>query len=435
MLNTTFYAYPAVGDSIFIQNYIYNNPNTLATFQADIEETADFMELFADKFGALTPSLTKKYGHSMAPIGGGMEHQTMTTQGSFNRTLTAHELGHQWFGNNVTCASWADIWVNEGFASYSEYVMLENLYPAFDSRAWMSQTHGSVINQPGGSTWVEDSLNVGRIFNNRLSYDKGAAIIHTMRFLMNDDDLFFQTLQNFQADFADSTAIGLDIRDALADASGIDYTDMFDQWYFGEGYPTYKVVYGTANDLVKVRISHLPSSSTPTFTNPLELRFTRNGGMGDTIIRFDITSNNDEFIIPSLPNVNNIVSIDPNNWVVNEREPIVRDDDILNTTDLQIEAAVKLEIYPNPTQDVVNLFTDLKGTQSVSVFNSLGQKITSFEFEGKHKLDVSKYLKGAYILKVQDAEGMIRVEDFGEGVRNELFSRLQFGHMPKKRCP
>ncbi|NDA64679.1 MAG: hypothetical protein EBX50_22010, partial [Chitinophagia bacterium] len=113
---------------ILIQNFIYNNPQTLPNFQADINETADFIELFYALFGPY-PFEDEKYGHCMAPISGGMEHQTMTTQGFFERSLTAHELGHQWWGDHVTCASWSDIWLNEGFASYCEYLMLENLYP------------------------------------------------------------------------------------------------------------------------------------------------------------------------------------------------------------------------------------------------------------------------------------------------------------------
>ena len=121
-------ANPTGSGPVLIQNFIYDNPGTLPNFQDDIDETVDFMELFADLFGPY-PFADEKYGHCMAPISGGMEHQTMTTQGFFNPTLTCHELAHQWFGDHATCSSWADIWVNEGFASYAEYIMLENLYP------------------------------------------------------------------------------------------------------------------------------------------------------------------------------------------------------------------------------------------------------------------------------------------------------------------
>ena len=125
----SYYAYPANSDSVLIQNFIYNNPQTLPNFINDINDTGDMLELFADLFGPY-PFANEKYGHCMAPFSGGMEHQTMTSQGFFNFTLTAHELGHQWFGDYVTCKTWSDIFVNEGLASYTEFLALQYLQGA-----------------------------------------------------------------------------------------------------------------------------------------------------------------------------------------------------------------------------------------------------------------------------------------------------------------
>ena len=208
------FAHPAGStDSILIQNFVYDNPATLQNFQQDIEETADFVELFSDLYGPY-PFKDEKYGHCMAPLGGGMEHQTMTTQGSFNKNLTAHELGHQWFGDHVTCASWADIWVNEGFATYSEYLMLENLYPG-EEVAEMAGNHSSVMSQNNGAVWVEDSLNGSRLFSSRLTYNKGASIIHTFRFILNNDSIFFRVLKKYLTKYSDSTALGTDLQKLL----------------------------------------------------------------------------------------------------------------------------------------------------------------------------------------------------------------------------
>jgi aminopeptidase N len=188
------FAHPAGStDSILIQNYIYDNPATLQNFKNDIDETADFLEYFSTIYGPY-PFPNEKYGHCMAPLGGGMEHQTMTTQGTFSKGLTSHELAHQWFGDHVTCGSWADIWVNEGFATYSEYLMLSKLYPN-EASAEMSGNHNQVLQQAGGAVWVEDSLNGSRLFSGRLTYAKGAAIIHTFRFIMNNDSAFFRALK------------------------------------------------------------------------------------------------------------------------------------------------------------------------------------------------------------------------------------------------
>lgn len=397
------YAHPTgLADSILIQNFIYNNPATLPFFENDIDETADFMELFCDLYG-MYPYADEKYGHCMAPFGGGMEHQTMTTQGFFNRGLTAHELGHQWWGNNVTCASWADIWVNEGFASYSAYLMLEYLYPG-DEVGDMQGTHNNIMNQNGGSVWAVDSLNVNRIFSGRLSYDKGSAIIHTFRFIMNNDSLFFQTLKDIQTNMGDGTAIGLDIRDAFATASGIDYTDAFNEWYFGEGYPSYSLRWNEDGGDLYMVLSHTTSSSTPTFTNPLEIRIPRVGA--DTTIRVDVSSNSEFYIIPNIGNVLNIPvsAIDPNNWIINAIGNVSNDLTLVGIED-DLPNTPEYTVYPNPSNGLFRVEAALAGEQSYQLFDVRGRLIHSGDFDQQLELDITDSKAGPYILYLQDAIG------------------------------
>ena len=235
-----------------IQNFIYNNPSCLPYFTTEINNTVDFVEHFSDLYG-LYPFELEKYGHCMAPIGGGMEHQTMTTQGYFDDWLTAHELGHQWFGDHVTCGSWADIWVNEGFASYSEELMLEEFYPG-DEATSMQDRHDDVMSAPNGAVWCEDSLNPARIFDSRLTYNKGAAIIHTMRFLMDDDADFFQTLKDYQSAFSFENAKGDDVKDIAEAVTSLDFDPFFNEWYYGEGFPTYGIEYVKIGDSLFVQL-------------------------------------------------------------------------------------------------------------------------------------------------------------------------------------
>ncbi len=114
------------GDSILIQNFIYNDTNCLNHYKNDIDKSVELMELFCDKFG-LYPFYQEKYGNCLTEKGGGMEHQTMSNMGRFDFTLNAHEMAHQWFGDNITCATWNDLWINEGFASYAEIIATEFL--------------------------------------------------------------------------------------------------------------------------------------------------------------------------------------------------------------------------------------------------------------------------------------------------------------------
>ena len=131
------YANPEGAEPILVQNFVYDNSYYLSENKEEIDNTIDLIEVFSDKFG-LYPFADEKYGHCLTTLGGGMEHQTMTTLGSFGFGLVAHELGHMWFGDYVTCASWQDIWINEGFASYTEYVAAENLLSKEDASGWMN---------------------------------------------------------------------------------------------------------------------------------------------------------------------------------------------------------------------------------------------------------------------------------------------------------
>ncbi|MCH2224682.1 MAG: T9SS type A sorting domain-containing protein [Crocinitomicaceae bacterium] len=397
------YANPTGSPSpILIQNYIYDNPATLPAFQTDIDETVDFIELFSDVFG-LYPFHDEKYGHCMAPLSGGMEHQTMTTQGYFTKGLTAHELGHQWWGNNVTCASWSDIWVNEGFASYCEYIMLENLYPN-ETALDMESRHDYVKSNPNGSVWVLDSLNESRIFNGRLTYDKGASIIHTFRFIMDDDPSFFQALKNIQTDYADSVAIGLDFKEAFEAASGDDLTDAFQEWYFGEGFPTYSARWNVVGNDLLLEVSHTTSSSTPTFTNPIEIEFSR-AGMSDTTIRFSIDANLNQFLVPNMSAVDAIDKIDPNNWIINNVGTITNDPAFTAGIE-DIITSQEILVFPNPSQGSYTLETNVDNEYQYKVFDTKGKIIQSgLISQTVSTLDISENENGYYILHLSDTEG------------------------------
>jgi aminopeptidase N len=382
---------------ILVQNYIYNNPNTLPNFIDEINETGNFIELFYEKYGPY-PFENEKYGHCMAPISGGMEHQTMTTQGFFEKTLTSHELAHQWWGNNVTCASWCDIWINEGFASYSEYLMLENLYP-LEKDQHMLDVHQNVKTQTGGSVWVLDSLNEARIFSGRLTYDKGAAIVHTIRFLINNDSLFFEGLRAFQIAYADSTAKGIDFKNFMTSYTGVNLDAFFEEWYFGEGYPTYSVRWEQAGQDVLVEISHTSSKPnvTPLFTNSLELMLNR-AGAPDTIIRFPINSNVELFTVPNIGTLSTsaTVIIDPNNWVINNVGTVVQDNSLTINENLKND---ELVISPNPTNGVF-MIENLPTKAEINVYDMWGQVVKNLSIEPEQTINLSELEKGNYLIEI-----------------------------------
>ncbi len=390
---------------ILVQNFIYDNPATLTNFQADIDKTANFIEYFSTLYG-LYPFHQEKYGHCMAPFGGGMEHQTMTTQGWFSDGLTVHEMGHQWFGDNVTCASWSDIWLNEGFASYTEYLMDEHFNPG-NEVSLMQGLHDNVMSQNGGSVWVLDSLNENRIFSGRLTYDKGSAIIHTIRFLVNDDAQFFQILQQYQVDFKDSTAHASDFKSICESVTGKDFTNFFNEWYYGEGFPTYSAEWAFVDNKIYLKLLQTTSTNiTPLFTNDLEVKLTGTNGNTTTARLENVTSNGQIFIIPFDAPLTSI-TFDPNNWIINQNGTVTEDANMVASIS---ENEMDFLIYPNPVSEVLNIKNPSQQTH-LKVYNSNGKLISTYPIvTGYNSINLKPLAQGVYIISIGDFTHEIIVE-------------------------
>ena len=386
----SFYAHPKDADSILIQNYVY--PNALSKFKNQIDNTADFIDYFSDIY-SLYPFHKEKYGHCMAPISGGMEHQTMTTLGFFDDELVAHELAHQWWGNHVTCGSWSDIWLNEGFATYSEYLMLAKLFPGSE-KGKLNNIHNSVLSVSNGSTWVKDSLNENSIFSRELVYNKGAAIIHTLRYIVQNDELFFQALRNFQSEFGFKTATAIDFKKSIEKTTGIDLTNYFNEWYYGEGYPTYSAkIYQKSDNSSELIITQKTSASnvTPLFTNPIDIRIRRTDNT-DTIIRIAINSNFQKNYFSKELGLKEVIDIDPINYIVNRVEQFTNNIDTLPENIL---------IFPNPTQDYISIELKNSVDAVAKILDMNGKIITEKSFSKEIQLDLKNQSNGNYLLIIE----------------------------------
>ena len=396
------YAHPEEmnGDSVLIQNFIYDSPGYLNQWQDDTNLTADFIDVFSELY-SLYPFHEEKYGHCTAPLGGGMEHQTMTTIDNFEFWLVSHELGHMWFGDNITCATWSDIWINEGFATYSTYLAYEYLSPG-GAAGYMNNLHSSVLSQPGGSTYIPPEEiyyeNVGRIFDWNLSYAKGAAILHMIRFELQDDDLFFLVLHEYTDMYADSVATGLDFMNVLNYVSDIDFTDFFDQWYFGEGYPIYSIVWSQNEGGMNMQVTQTTSmpSVTPLFTNLMAYKFHFYEG-GDTTVYFKQTDNLTNFTLPITEEIG-LIQIDPDNWVVNQTGSIV-------TNVEEHNGPLSFEYSPNPAFDKLNISFVNTSTKEreIGIYNLAGKELRFVKTtENYLTFDISNLPAAAYLIQVSD---------------------------------
>src|SRR5205085_8205539 len=123
-------------------------------------------------------------------FGGGMEHQTMSFVGSFGSELIAHELAHQWFGDAITCGSWSDIWLHEGFATYFSGLTVEFMQPASEWKSWKASTLAKATSVNTGSVYCSDTTDMLRIFDNALSYNKASCFLHMLRWKLGDVAFF-----------------------------------------------------------------------------------------------------------------------------------------------------------------------------------------------------------------------------------------------------
>ncbi|MBN2348987.1 MAG: hypothetical protein JXJ22_09130 [Bacteroidales bacterium] len=396
-MDFSFYAKPDnTTDSILIQNYIYNDPAFLEQNQSNIMATGQMIELYSNLFGPY-PFRNEKYGHCITPLGGGMEHQTMTTLGNFDFILVAHELTHQWFGDHVTCSTWQDIWINEGFASYGEYLANQYLKSQQDADQWILQAFNLIKSSSGGSVYIpeEETQSDSRVFDYRLTYKKGAAIIHMLRQEVDNDSLFFSMLQDFQSDFAGSNASGLDFKNFAEQKISRDFTAFFNQWYFGEGYPVLNINWKQNNDSLYIGLVQHSSApdKTPVFDILIDYKLRLQNS--DTIIRLRQNTNFQEFQI-YFPETIQKITIDPHHWILAEIESVLNVSDILSGN--------VFTLFPNPAQNEVTLLFDNKDENYNILFvDQYGRILETIKHCGyRCTLDISDFPAGLYIIILDD---------------------------------
>jgi hypothetical protein len=184
--------------------------------------------------------------------------------------------------------------------------------------AQMLAYHNYVMQSPTGSVYVPESslTSWGRIFSTRYTYRKGGALLHMIRFEMQDDSLFYRTLYEYRQQFKDSVATGMDFKNVCEQVSGIDFDDFFDQWYFGEGYPIFSLDWWQDEDTLFLDVHQSTSTPiTPLYKLHMEYGI-QLGGNDTTLLVFQETNDTlYQFVLTE--EVTDVV-IDPNNWVLNQ---------------------------------------------------------------------------------------------------------------------
>lgn len=388
------YGHPrGMQDSLLIQNYLYNRPGYLDQVKDQVDVTPSLIEYFSELFGTY-PFPSEKYGHCVAPIGGGMEHQTMTTLSGFGFSLVAHELCHMWFGDLVTCKTWQDIWLNEGFASYGDYLAENHFQGNEVGSAWMTNAHEQAMLSPTGSIYVpaDQLMNPSRIFSSSLSYKKGASVLHMLRYELNNDTLFFSALRRYRDSFAFNTATTADFEKVMETSTGNDLSWFFNQWIYGQGYPIFNISYDQSNGKVIAVIEQKSSSmATPLFSTSMDVRLVFNDGdslmriwIGDTLKRLDIPTNRRLVRLEA----------DPSNWLL-KKAYVYRK-----------KLPASFNAFPNPFTSLLNLeFYNGGKSRTICLIDAGGRKINEWQTDNTNvSFDLSKAAPGLYILQITEGQ-------------------------------
>ena len=374
-----------------IQNYVYPEDSTLASSQ--VLKIIPTMQLFDSLFGVY-PFYKEKYGQAQFGWGGGMEHQTISFLNNFGNELVAHELAHHWFGDKVTCNSWEDIWLNEGFATYLSGLPYEYYYP---SNYWLQFKKGkinSVTSLKWGSVKCTDTTSVGRIFNSRLTYNKGAMILHQLRFVIGDQ-AFFTALRNYLNDssLAFKNASTSNLKYHFESASGVNLDDYFNSWYEGQGYPSYKIVWSQLNNQISLNCSQTTSDSSVSFFKlPVPIQLV--GANKDTIIILDNTFNYQNFALD--------ISFKVDTIIINPNADIITAQSVARSQKQENISQFYFSVIPNPVSDVIKInFNQLQNNFEIQLLDMNGKLVVNQKYPEAQFIQIpaSSINAGVYFIK------------------------------------
>ncbi len=354
----------------------YHHPGYRKASEVSFQFVDQMMAAYEERFG---PYPYEKFSYVTAPKGD-MEHQTCVTHllalvDSTNTydDILSHELTHMWYGDCATYGTWQDVWLSEGFATYGEAIWREakDGVAAYHSYA-TSQIMNRVINS-GETDGVYAPSNLWGV----ISYEKGASVLHMLRGVLDDDDLFFQAMRDYLFAHFYGNAVSTDFVNSVSATVGEDMSWFFDPWLYGDEHPLYE--YGWSFDpigggqfRVDVIIRQKQAMGT-IFDLPVDFRILAPGGPYDFSARIDLEEETVSFVVPAQPTG---LVIDPNDWILDEQQLAPTSADY--TADVAALQSLALEIpRPNPfgTMAEIRFYLPQAGAVSVEVFNVAGRKV------------------------------------------------------------
>lgn len=349
---------------------------------------------------------------------GGMENQTLTSlyANGWEETTISHEFSHQWFGDMITCGTWADLWLNEGFATYIESLWLEHYYGTSEYKSDLaSKANYYLSNNPGWAIynpdWAVTTPDINTLFDVAITYDKGGCVLHMLRYVLGDT-LFFSAVKSYAMDndFRFKNILTSDFIQKMNTVTGQDLTWFFNEWIYSANHPVYANTYSITSvgtNLWTVKFTAKQTQSNPSFFKmPLEIKigFSNNT---DTTIRVMNTANGDIFAW-NFTKQPTTVTFDPNNNI------------LLKTATLKLVTGVEEsksaphsyqmdQNYPNPFNPSTRISYELGAPEDVviRVYDVMGHELKTLVKEhqsaGRHEIQFSgeDMPSGAYYYQIR----------------------------------
>ncbi|MFQ6083185.1 MAG: M1 family metallopeptidase [Candidatus Aminicenantia bacterium] len=312
--------YYSQNNSMEVTYFVY--PEDFHLAKKDFSVTVPMIEFYSQVFGEY-PFIKEKYGMAEIPGGTAMEHQTCTSYpeslitGNHNYDwIIAHELAHQWWGDLVTLLDWADIWLNEGFATYSDALWQENLTGFNGLKNRMAEFKNIYFNRHQGPEHPIYNPPEGHLFCS-IEYEKPAWVLHMLRHIVGDKN-FWKILRQYAQIYAYSNASTKDFQHICEQIFGSNLDWFFNQWIYQPGYPKYQFGwYYLGQNKVRIIINQTQENFS-LFIMPVDLVIKTFSGEIKKTVWVDEKYNVFDFSLEEKPID---ILFDPDDWILYQVEP------------------------------------------------------------------------------------------------------------------
>ncbi|MCJ7813323.1 hypothetical protein MUP95_08430, partial [bacterium] len=348
------------GDSIELAYYIFTRDSSNA--KKDFIHMIEAVTFFSDRFGAYP---FEKYGMAEVEpfVMGGMEHQTMTTVNSHwirgDRRYEkgfVHELAHMWWGDAVTLNDWPAIWLNEGFATYSEALFSEYQYGQDSFQDKMEYSKRVYLDQIGRFDFPLYDPPSDQLFNSGIVYEKGGWVLHMLRYVVGEEH-FWKILNTYYHTYRYINASIPEFQSICEVVSGMDLNWFFNEWIYQKGYIQAEYAWASrlldSNKYVLVLSVEQVQEEGPLFRIPLDIRIDGTDAFKDTTVWIEQAANNFIFSLDFKPS--NVI-LDPDGWNLMDTKYV--QDGFLRSASIPGKFSL-FQNFPNPFNEMTVIYYDL----------------------------------------------------------------------------